>query len=45
MIYHDDVKSLFDYMDYINKEEIPIFYSVTRREVNKLEDAYQAFKK
>ena len=44
MIYHKDVKNLFDYIKYINKKEIPVFYNVTKREVNRLEEAYQEFK-
>ena len=44
MIYHKDVESLFDYMEYINKKEIPIFYNVSKREINRLEEAYQEFK-
>lgn len=44
MIYHKDVKNLFDYIEYINKKEIPVFYNVTKREMNRLEEAYQEFK-
>lgn len=43
-IYNDDINTLFDFIDYINKEELPIHNSLTKREITRLKDAYQEFK-
>ena len=43
-IYNDDIESLFDFIDYINKEELPIHSSLTKREITRLKDSYQKFK-
>lgn len=44
LIYKDDIKNLFKFIHYINKEEIPIHSKITKREINRLEEAYQKFK-
>lgn len=44
-IYHEDVENLFDFIDYINKEELPIHYKFSKREMDKYETAYNKFKK
>jgi len=44
LIYKKDIDSLFEFIDYINKEELAIHSAVAKRGMVRLEEAYQNFK-
>lgn len=45
IINQQDIDNVFNYIDYINKEELPIHSAATKRELSRLEEAYRNYKK